>query len=44
MSCKLTDTLFDGFCVVSTSADVSETPGWRTVKGVEDDACTNVGG
>lgn len=37
----VTDTPFDGFCVVSTSTDVSETPG-STMKGEEDDACADV--
>lgn len=35
LSCMVTDTTFDGFCVEST--DVSETPGLK-VKGKEEDA------
>lgn len=39
LSCIVTDTICDGFCVVST--DVSETPE-LTMKGNEEDACANV--
>lgn len=37
LSCILTDTPFEVFCVVSTRTDVLETPG-LIMKGVEDDA------
>ena len=39
--CTVTDTPFDGFFVVSTSKDVSETPG-LTIKGVENGTCAKV--
>jgi len=37
----VTDTPFDGFCVVSTTTDVSETLGF-TMKGAEDNASVKV--